>query len=85
MTEPFESFISNGLFSIVGDPGILGILIIAFFSGFVFIAPTHPSFKALIIGGAVILASPFLPGAAIFFGIIGGLIIWFAGSRMFSR
>jgi hypothetical protein len=81
---PIEATISNGIFSVLGDPNFVGVGIVGFFMAAVFLVPTHPALKVLAFFGGVILALPYLGWGLFLLSFGMGLILWFAVKRFWG-
>lgn len=85
MALAVEGGISNAIFSALGRPEFIGLGIVGFFGLIVFLYPTSPGLKVLVLFGACLLAFPFLPFISIVGGIGAAFIMWIAATRILQR
>ena len=67
----FEEVIGNGFTSIVGDQTMIGVLLLAFFGGFLLLQDTRLDVKILIMVPALLLAMTYIS----FFNVVVALIL----------
>lgn len=82
-----EGVFFNTFMQIFGSLIFIELAVVGFLSLLVFLFPTHPVLKALVIGGGFLLAVALEPaGAFAYIGGIGGaFIIWTAGKRLLGQ
>jgi hypothetical protein len=79
-----EGVIFNTFMQILGSLIFIELAVVGILSLLVFLFPTHPVLKALVIGGGFMLAVALEPaGAFAYIGGIGGaFIVWSAAKRL---
>jgi hypothetical protein len=85
--QPLEALIYNGFDSIIGgNMAIMGLLVLAFFGGFVLLQGTRTDVKALILVPAFVLSMAFLTGDFIILTLVAlALLLMFALNRLFGK
>lgn len=83
---PIEDLFANGMSQAFGDPLYMGLLILFFFGGFVFLQNTRLDSKIAIMTPVAILTIIFLgPLIGFLIMIIGGLLIYVALMRVINK
>ena len=81
-----EAVFYNGMLSLVGEPILIGFVVLALFAGWVMVAGFRLDAKLLGIVPAIILASVFMPAFAL---LLGGLalagIVYYALMKFMRR
>ncbi len=77
-----ESLIYSGAMSTVGDPTFLGLLILGFFIGFVYLQGTRMDVKLMVIVPAMFLAVSFLPLLKVVMVVGFGIVLMLGLSRL---
>lgn len=85
MATEIEGLMYNGMLEAVGDPIYIGLLVLAFFVGFVILQNTSLPLKLLISVGAVFLASAFIPFFGLLIGLIAGVILYAGIMRAINK
>jgi len=80
----FEEILVNGFSDIFGLSDIIGLVLIAFFVGFVTVQNTRMDHKAAVLIPVLFLATPFFSWLTILLAIGGGLLFYFIAKRWFN-
>lgn len=83
--QPLEDLMFQGAMDIVGDPVFLGILVMAFFFGFVMFQGLRFEAKAMFIIGGSLLAIAFIPVLAVIIGFGVGILVYLALNKVFNK
>jgi hypothetical protein len=67
----FEEIIGNGFMSVVGDQTIIGLLLLAFFGGFLLLQDTRLDVKVMIMVPVLLLTMTYIS----FFNVVVALIL----------
>jgi len=81
---PLESTIYSSCMSIVGDPTYLGLLVLGFFVGFVFLQGTRMDVKIMVIVPALFLAMSFI-GILKVIVVVGIGVVMMLGIKKFMN
>lgn len=80
-----EELFYNSFLSIFGDPIYIGLCVLAFFTGFVFMQNVNTTQKISIIVPASLLAGAFIPFGGVISGLLIGVFLGFLAMRLFNR
>ena len=75
---PIEEIIYDGFMSIVGDPAYMGLMLLGFFGGAVFMAQARYDLIVGVLTCAVLLSLVFIPALGILLAFALGTILYFA-------
>ena len=82
----FEDIIYQGAVYTVGDPMWIGLLVFAFFTGFVLLQNIPTSAKVMVLAGAALLALAFMPTwIVVLVGLALAAILYLGVMRWINR
>lgn len=85
MPSFLENYAGNGVGGVVGDPSILGILFIGFFSAFVMLQDTRLDGKLVVLVPVLILATVFIPWLSVLIALGLGAIVYIALMKLINH
>ena len=83
--QVIENIIGGGLMMILGNSALIGVLVLAFFGGWVLLANTRADVKALVIFPALILAAALWPPLLLLYALGFMLIVGWAFMKAINR